>query len=105
MRQSLLHALFPLVRAEILRLLLTNRGQELYVRQLARLSYLSLHTVQDELGKLSAAGLVLSRTNGYHRFYRADPKHPLYSPLRKIVIRAAARPRPRQPKRRRHRIK
>jgi hypothetical protein len=43
MRQSLLHALFPIVRAEILRLLLTNRGQELYVRQLARLSFLSFH--------------------------------------------------------------
>jgi len=33
MRRSLLHALFPIVRAEILRLLLTDRGQELYVRQ------------------------------------------------------------------------
>ena len=35
-----------MVRAEILRLLFTNPRQELYVRELARLSYLALHTVQ-----------------------------------------------------------
>lgn len=94
MRRTLLHALFPLVRAEILRLLLTNSGQELYVRELARLSFLSLHTVQEELAKLHAADLVLSRTNGYHRFYRANPKHPLFPALREVVIEAASRPQP-----------
>src|SRR5450759_5711787 len=94
MRRSLLHALFPIVRAEILRLLLTNWGQEPYVRQLARLSFLSLHTVQEELAKLHAADLVLSRTNGYHRFYRANPKHPLYPGLRQVCLKAASQPRP-----------
>ena len=39
MRKTLLHGLFPAVRAEILRLLFTNPGQELYVRELARLSF------------------------------------------------------------------
>jgi DNA-binding transcriptional ArsR family regulator len=68
--------LFPLVRAEVLRLLFTNPGQELYVRELARLSFLSLQTVQDELAKLEAADLIASRSNGYHRFYRANPKTP-----------------------------
>jgi hypothetical protein len=51
MSKSLLHGLFPLVRAEVLRLLFTNPRQELYVRELARLSHLSLQTVQDELAK------------------------------------------------------
>ncbi|MEY2502515.1 MAG: hypothetical protein QOI07_2849 [Verrucomicrobiota bacterium] len=72
MRQTLLHGLFPKVRAEILRLLFTNPRTELYVRELARLSGLSLQTVQDELAKLEAARLIVSRSNGYHRFYRAD---------------------------------
>ena len=40
MRATLLHGLFPLVRAEVLQLLFTNPGQELYVRELARLSFL-----------------------------------------------------------------
>ncbi|CAN5568411.1 hypothetical protein BH20VER3_BH20VER3_07040 [soil metagenome] len=85
---TLLHGLFPLVRAEVLRLLFTNRGQELYVRELARLSRLSLQTVQDELDKLEAAHLISSRSNGYQRIYRAHSKHPLYATLRKLVMRA-----------------
>ena len=90
MKQTLLHGLFPAVRAELLRLLFTNRGQELYTRELARLSFLALRTVQDELAKLQAADLIVSRTNGYHRFYRANPKHPLYAPLTEIVRKGAA---------------
>jgi hypothetical protein len=37
-KQTLLHRLFPVVRAEVFRLLFTNPGQELYTRELARLS-------------------------------------------------------------------
>ena len=57
----MLHGLFPVVRAEVLRLLFTNRDQELYTRELARLSFLALRTVQDELAKLEAAELIPSR--------------------------------------------
>jgi predicted transcriptional regulator len=94
MRLSLIHGLFPTVRAEILRLLFTNPGQELYVRELARLCYLSLHTVQEELANLHAAGIVVSRSDGYHRFYRANSQHPLYMTLRRLVIKAAVLPKP-----------
>ena len=90
MRSTLLHALFPTVRAEILRLLFTNARQELYVRQLARESFLALHTVQDELEKLHAARIIVSRSNGYFRFYRANPTHPLYLSFRRIVIKSGS---------------
>jgi predicted transcriptional regulator len=100
MRPTLLHSLFPKVRAEILRLLFTNPGQELYVRELSRLSFLALHTVQDELAKLQSAALIQSRSNGYQRFYRANSKHPLYTTLRRMVIKGAAQPRPTVRKRR-----
>jgi hypothetical protein len=89
------------VRAEILRLLFTNPRQELYVRQLARLSFLALHTVQTELANLQAAQLVLSRSNGYHRFFRANPAHPLYTTLRRLVIKTAPMAKPSRHKRRR----
>jgi hypothetical protein len=94
----LLHGLFPVVRAEVLRLLFTNRGRELYTRELARLSFLALRTVQDEVAKLEAANLIVSRSNGYQRFYRANPEHPLYSVLQEIVRKggAHAKPTPRQ---------
>ena len=52
-------------------------GQELYPRELARLSFPALRTVQEEVAKLKAARLILSRSNGYQRFYRANEKHPL----------------------------
>ena len=94
MRKTLLHGLFPMVRAEVLRLLFTNSKQELYVRELARLSYLSLQTVQDELAKLEAAELILSRSNGYHRFYRANARHPLFGTLRNLIIRATLHRKP-----------
>jgi predicted transcriptional regulator len=91
MPKTLLHGLFPVVRAEVLRLLFTDT-EELYVRELARLSFLSLQTVQDELAKLETSDLISSRSNGYHRFYRANPKHPLYATLRKMVIEGASQP-------------
>src|SRR3954471_950707 len=93
-RSTLLDRLFPAVRARVLQLLFSNSGQELYVRELARLSFLSLQTVQDELAKLEAADLIASRSNGYHRFYRANPKHPLHAALRKMVIEGAMHPKP-----------
>ena len=82
------------MRAEVLRLLFTNRGQELYTRELARLSLLALRTVQDELAKLETAQLIVSRSNGYQRFYRANPKHPLYAALAEIVRKGVAHAKP-----------
>ena len=96
MRPTLLHALFPQGRAEILRLLFTNPRQELYVREMARLAFLSLHTVQQELENLSRTRLLLNRSNGYQRFYRANPQHPLYATLRRLVVKSARLPKPSQ---------
>ena len=87
-----------MVRAQVLLLLFTNPGQELYTRELARLSFLALRTIQDEVAKLEAAKLIVSRSNGYQRFYRANPRHPLYRVLKEIVRKGAAqaKPAPRQ---------
>ena len=71
-------------------MLFTNPRQELYVRELARLSFLALHTVQVELASLQAAGLIVSRSNGYQRFYRANPTHPIYMTMRRLVIKGAS---------------
>ena len=92
MEETLLHGLFPVVRAEVLRLLFMNVGQELYTRELARLSFLALRTVQDEIAKLEAADLIVSRSNGYQRFYRANPRHPLARTLIALVRKGSAHP-------------
>jgi hypothetical protein len=54
----ILETLFPDVRAQIVRLLFFNPAREFYVRQLARESTLALRTVQKELARLNAIGLI-----------------------------------------------
>ncbi len=75
---TILEILFPRVRAEILRLLFSEPARQRYVRELMTMSGLALRTVQEELANLSAAGLITSWTNGYHRFYRANRDHKLF---------------------------
>lgn len=75
-------------------MLFTNPKEELYVREVARLSFLSLQTVQDELAKLDAAELISSRSIGYHCFYRVKPRHPLYGTLRNLIVRGTVHRKP-----------
>jgi predicted transcriptional regulator len=83
--QTILQVLFPAVRAEVLRLFFTEPLKQRYVRELMGMSNLALHTVQDELRKLNAIGLIESWSNGYHRFYRPNRDHALFAPLQQIV--------------------
>jgi predicted transcriptional regulator len=83
--RTILDVLFPEVRAKLLRLFFTTPPKQHYVRELVNESGLTLHTVQDELRKLSAVGLLTNWSNGYHRFYRANAGHPMYPKLVGIV--------------------
>jgi predicted transcriptional regulator len=84
-RAAILDVMFPRVRAEILRSLFGAPNRQRYVRELARETNLALRTVQDELRKLSAIGLLSSYSNGYHRFYRPNAGHALVREIRRIV--------------------
>jgi predicted transcriptional regulator len=84
-KHGILDVLFPAVRARLLRLLFAAPPRPHYVRELRDLSGLTLHTVQDELRKLIALGLLESWSNGYHRFYKANRGHPLSSHLFRMV--------------------
>jgi len=68
-----------------LRLLFFPPQKERYVRELMGMSGLRLSTVQDELRKLSALKIITSRSNRYHRFYRANREHSLFADLVHIV--------------------
>ena len=81
-----------MARAEILRLLFTNPRTELHVRELARLAYLAQHTVQDELKMLFSAQLLVRRKQDSRVLYRANPEHPLYTTLRRLIIKSASLP-------------
>src|SRR5438270_4656104 len=95
-KKTVLDVLFPRVRAELLRLLFVEPEQHRYVRELMNLSGLALHTIQDELRKLTAVGLIVTWSNGYHRFYRANQDHPLFESLHHIVRSSIKLPSPKQ---------
>jgi hypothetical protein len=95
-KKTVLDVLFPRVRAEVLRLLFAEPQQQRYVRELMNMSGLALHTIQDELRKLTAVGLIVTWSNGYHRFYRANQDHPLFQSLLHIVRGSAKLPLPKQ---------
>jgi predicted transcriptional regulator len=104
--RTVLDVLFPEVRAKLLHLFFTTPPKQHYVRELMNMSGLALHTVQDELRKLTAVGLLISWSNGYHRFYRANRDHAMYPQLLRIVHLSETVPRTRssalhRPRRRR----
>ena len=88
-----LHALFPHVRAEVLRILFCNPQPETYGREAARNTTLALRTIQRELAMLEGIGLLTSRRKplligGYKttlRLYRANRCHPVFGALCQLV--------------------
>ena len=84
-KHAILNVLFPKARAEILRLLFGGKKRPRYVREIMRDSDLALRTIQDELKRLSAVGLVVSHSNGFHRFFAPNTAHPLFHDLTRIA--------------------
>ena len=91
--RTVLEILFPKVRARVLQALFTEPLHERYVRELVCRSGLTLCTIQDELRKLNAIGIIESRSNGYQRFYRANRSHRLFADLLHMVAASAELPR------------
>jgi DNA-binding transcriptional ArsR family regulator len=87
----ILNILFPDGRAEILRILFGPPLCESHGRELARLTTLALRTVQKELQTLSAAGILSRRAEGTRRLYRPNRDHPLFSALRRLILKGADR--------------
>lgn len=89
MSHSLLHRLFSQSRAEILRLLFTGERKWLHLREIERLSSLTLRPLQRELNQLVKIGLLQSRKDGNRRQFAALTEHPLYQPLCQLNLRTA----------------
>jgi len=104
-KPGVIDLLFPEARAAILRLLFSNTRVQRYVRELMLMSGLALRTIQEELAILSAAGVITSWSNGYHRFYKANRDHPLFPDLRNIIQKGSRLPHLKLPKHRRRRMR
>jgi len=77
----------PRARRLLLARLYMAPDREFYLRELVRLTGLAPRTVQLELDRLVAAGLVLERRSGNRRYLRANDRYPLFRPVYDIVAR------------------
>ncbi len=78
-------ALFPLVRQRVLAVLYRRPDQELHLREIVRRSGLAPATVQREVLRLTAAGLLERRSEGRQVYYRANPRCPVFAEMRGLV--------------------
>jgi hypothetical protein len=82
--------LLPLLRsahqAEILTRLLLGPDEAVSLTELARLTGASVATVQREVERAEAAGVVRSERVGPTRLVRADTSSPLYRPLTDLLL-------------------
>src|SRR3954462_13750201 len=85
MKRAALEMLFPKVRASVLRLFFSRPRQSLHVRELARRTQLALSTMQEELRKLEALGILISHSTGNRRLYNMNSGNVFYQPLSRIV--------------------
>ena len=61
------------------------RGTKSYLRSLEREFDESTNSVRVELNRLEKAGLLTSEFESNRRYYKANPKHPLYGDITNIV--------------------
>ena len=74
--------LFPAAyRRRILALLLLNPGRPLHVREIARITGTTAGTLNRELSRLQAAGLLTRERIGNQLRYAADASHPIFPEL------------------------
>jgi predicted nucleotidyltransferase len=83
---SVIHTLFSKARAEVIRLLFADSSKEFHLRELVRLSGMAIRTLQNELSKLEAAELLLSRRDGNRLYFRANTDHPIFPELHGISL-------------------
>ncbi|MBL6992173.1 MAG: nucleotidyltransferase domain-containing protein [Bacteriovoracaceae bacterium] len=72
-------------RAEVMRILFNGRKEEYYLREIERLSSMSIHSIQKEMKHLCSIDLVKSRKDGNRVYFKINKEHPLYGELASIV--------------------
>ncbi len=76
----------PKARRAILARMFLEPARELHLRELVRQTGLAPRTVHQEIEKLVRAGLLAERRDGNRRYLRANDRHPLFRPVREIVL-------------------
>ena len=87
---SIASALFSDSQSRIFRWLFGHPERDFHLSELRRLTGLGSASLQRELNRLAAAGLVLSERVGNLRRFRANASSPVYSELANLAPAASA---------------
>lgn len=79
-------ALFTKTQRQVLGLLFGNPDKSWYINEIVRRAEVGIGTVQRELEKLTAVGLLTVRKVGNQKHYQANPGSPIFQELRGIVL-------------------
>lgn len=78
--------LFGKVRSAVLALLFRDSKQSFYFREIARSIGSGRGAVQRELVNLLEIGLLISYRQGNHVYYQANPRCPIFSEIKSLMI-------------------
>lgn len=77
-------------RIQLLTIFLTNPEKEYYIRELARMTGITLPSISQEIKNLEAADFVRGIKRGKSLFYQVNKTHPLYTELKSIIYKTTA---------------
>ncbi len=83
---GLASALFSKTQRRVLGLLFGNAERSYYANEIVRLAGVGIGTVQRELNKLAAAGLITVRKVGNQKHYQANHESPIFTELQGIAL-------------------
>jgi len=84
--KSLWNALFTRTQRQVLSLMFGFPDRSFYANEVVRRAGVGTGSVQRELARLSACGLLSVSRIGNQKHYQANPESPIFSELRSIVI-------------------
>ncbi|MGH7583862.1 MAG: nucleotidyltransferase domain-containing protein [Gemmatimonadales bacterium] len=79
----------PTARSAVLAKTFVEPAREYHLRELVRLTGLAPRTIHQEVDRLVDAGLLAERRAGNRRYLHANTHHPLFAPVREIVLKTA----------------
>lgn len=73
-------------RARIFKTLFGLNRNEIHLREIQRLSGLTVETIRRELQKLETMALLKKRIDSNRTYYQANTNHPIYNDIHRIVL-------------------
>ncbi len=83
---GLSEALFSKTQRRVMGLLFGNPSRSYYANEIIRFAGTGVGTVQRELERLTAVGLVTAKKIGNQKHYQANRQAPIFEELRGIVL-------------------